>query len=90
MKMSRMLQLINSILQGEQALIRLFIPSRQIQLNKGFLLHLCSCEFHTLTFSTLNHMDTACSPFNAQLSWYPQQDFISYCFRFPIIILFEY
>lgn len=35
-----MLQLINGILQGEQALIRLFVPLRQIQLNKGFLVWL--------------------------------------------------
>lgn len=34
MKMSRMRHLINSILLREHALIRLFIPSRQIQWNK--------------------------------------------------------
>lgn len=67
MKMSRTLQLINSILQGEQALIRLFIPSRQIQLNKGFLVRLRRCGFHTLIFSALKHMDTACCSFDAQL-----------------------
>lgn len=67
MKMSRMLQLINSILQGEQALIRLFTPSRQIQLNKGFLVRLRSCGFHTQIFSALKRMDKAHCSFYAQL-----------------------
>lgn len=57
--MSAIQQLINSILQGHQALIRFFIPSRQYSYRTmGSLnLSLRSCRFHSLLSSMWQIMD---------------------------------